>query len=429
MGSRARLFVAAAGAVAAALGVLVAAASPALAQVSATPASWTPQITSPDAIVRKMVQCGTTMYAVGQFTQVTGGHTVYPRNNAFSFDATTGAVTAWDPNVNGTVNSVALSPDCSVAYLGGVYSTVGTMNARNIAAVDTASGAADPSFKHTVNGAVYTVALVNAARQLLVGGAFTSINGSTAQPYYASLDPASGSATPYLHIAVAGHLSDDSRTMIYNEQLSPSGRYLLFEGRFTTLDGQPRQQVSMLDLTSTAATLSAWYNTDTLKPCVGVAPFYIRGAAWSPDESTIYFAATGGKGKGTDPSPFCDTAAAVTASMPSTTLWINHTGADSLYAAAASATAVYVGGHQRWLDNPGGFNTCVPGCSPRPGLGAIDPVTGRATSWNPTRDRGEGVQDLLLTPAGLWVSSDTYHNSVKCGHQYHPGVCFFPGTG
>ena len=51
---------------------------------------------------------------------------------------------------------------------------------------------------------------------------------------------------------------------------------------------------------------------------------------------------------------------------------------------------------------------------------------GRSTSWNPTRDRGHGADDMLLTPAGLWVASDTFYDSVLCAHQYHPGICFFP---
>lgn len=410
------------------LGLTALTSSPALAEVSAVPASWTPQVTSPDATVRKMVQCGSTMYAVGQFTQVTSGGTVHTRDNAFSFDATTGALTSWNPDVNGLVNSVAVSADCSTVYLGGIYSTIGGANARDIAAVDGTTGALDQGFKHTANGAVYTVALVAGGTQLLVGGAFTAVNGGT-QAYYTSLRPSDGAVTPYLTLPISGQLSDDSRTMIYNEQLSPSGQHLLFEGRFTTIAGQSRQQIAELDLGADSATLSSWFHPDTLKPCPGAAIFYIRGAAWSQDEQTIYFAATGGRGKGPDPSPFCDSAAAVTASTPSTTLWINKTGSDSLYAAAAGADEVYVGGHQRWLDNPLGKNKCGAGCVSRPGIGSIDSATGRATAWDPTRDRGEGVQDLLLTTAGLWVSSDTFHNAVKCGHQYHPGICFFPGAG
>jgi hypothetical protein len=35
---------------------------------------------------------------------------------------------------------------------------------------------------------------------------------------------------------------------------------------------------------------------------------------------------------------------------------------------------------------------------------------------------------MLLTPAGLWIASDNFYGSYYCAHQYHPGICFFPGA-
>jgi hypothetical protein len=68
---------------------------------------------------------------------------------------------------------------------------------------------------------------------------------------------------------------------------------------------------------------------------------------------------------------------------------------------------VYVQGHQRWLDNPQGHDNAGPGAVSRPGIGAIDPTSGKALAWNPTKDRGVGGKDLLVTARGLWVASDT----------------------
>src|SRR5215467_5534188 len=94
---------------AAAAAIVVTSAGSAVAtpSVSTTPGNM-PTVTSADSQVRKIAQCGSTMYAVGTFTTVgttTGGHLT--RNNAFSFDATTGAVSSWNPDTNGIVDTVA----------------------------------------------------------------------------------------------------------------------------------------------------------------------------------------------------------------------------------------------------------------------------------------------------------------------------------
>ena len=61
--------------------------------VSSTPASGTPQLntTGTTEQVRQLAQCGGTMYAVGTFTSIKRFSTVYARNNAFSFAATSGS--------------------------------------------------------------------------------------------------------------------------------------------------------------------------------------------------------------------------------------------------------------------------------------------------------------------------------------------------
>ena len=391
------------------------------ATVSAFPASWTPQITTTDARVRKLAQCGSTMYAVGVFGTVRQGGKSYVRHNAFSFNAKNGALTSWNPNVSGKVESIALSPDCSVAYLGGSFTKIGSTSVRNIAAVSASTGAVRTGFKHNANGMVHTVAVVNGGRDLLVGGAFTSING-TARPYYASLDPGTGSVNSYLQVTVAGHV-ESSSTMVFNQQLSPSGTRLLFEGTFTTVSGMPRVQLAELDLGSAAATLDGFYSA-RINSTSCVTPFYIRAAAFSPDEKTVYIATTGFVGS----SPYCDAAVAFPNTPGAADKWINKTGGDSLYSVAAGPFDVYIGGHERWADNPFGQDSCGAGCVPRQGIGDISATSGLATSWNPTRARGKGADDLLITPDGLWVASDTFFNSVKCGGIYHPGICFFPGT-
>ena len=91
-----------------------------------------------------------------------------------------------------------------------------------------------------------------------------------------------------------------------------------------------------------------------------------------------------------------------------------------------TGAAVYVGGHQRYLDNPNGSDAkgAGAGAVSRVGIGAVSPATGKALSWNPTRTRGVGVRSFAVTPTGLIVGSDT----EQLGHEYHGRVGMFPLT-
>jgi hypothetical protein len=396
--------------------------------VSSNPANWTPWVTSADSYVRQLAQCGSTMYAVGTFTSIRSATgQAYTRNRAFSFNATTGAVSSWNPNVNGVVNSVAFNSTCSNIYLGGQFTSVGGVSATNIVKVSASSGAVDGTFAHSAGGQVEALQVYGS--ELLVGGYFTGING-TARPYLASLNAGTGRVDSYLNLNISGHYpGNPNPTRVYNFALSHGGNKLLVMGDFTSVAGQHREQMFMLDLGSTSATLDAWYSPNLSQHCADVEPYYVKAAAWSPDDSRVYIATTGYKPPNSPgPGGLCDAAAAFSSASVSTLtpLWINYTGCDSYYAVEADASSVYVGGHERWANNRSGCDVAGSGAVSRPGIGAINPVTGSATSWNPTRDRGKGADDMVVTSAGLWVASDTYFGSAYCGHEWHPGICFFP---
>ena len=78
------------------------------------------------------------------------------------------------------------------------------------------------------------------------------------------------------------------------------------------------------------------------------------------------------------------------------------------YSVAVTSSAVYVGGHYRWLNNPYGQDRPAAGAVPRPGLAALDPANGVPLSWNPGRNpRGHGAEVVYATATGVWVGSDT----------------------
>jgi hypothetical protein len=432
--------------------------------VSSTPVTNTPHLlptSSPVEQIRQVVQCGNTMYAVGTFTTIKKGSTTYTRNNAFSFSATSPyTMTSWNPNVNGIVNSIAFNgTSCADAYIGGVFTSVDGTTVKNIAEVDTVAGAVVTAFGHSANGQVST--LLGASGHILVGGYYTSINNSTANPYMTSLNPVTGKDDGFLNLNISGNYNfagvNSNPTRVYNQALSHGGTLDLVMGDFTTAGGLPRQQIFMLNLATTPATVTGWTSPEwdgslgelsSSNPagypyqCYGGESFYIQAAAWSPDDSTIYIGTTGYHPNGfstgaTTRTGLCDAAAAFPATVSPPTRsngqpgyvlhnWVNYTGCDSLYSAAADASTAYFGGHERWSMNPDDCDAPGPTAVSAPGMEGLSPTTGTLT-FNPTRARGLGADDMLLTGAGLWIASDNLDGGQSCGGvDGLAGLCFLP---
>jgi hypothetical protein len=442
-------------------GMVTSAGAAASGPVASTPARYTPELAPNGTVetVRQIVQCGNTMYAVGQFTEIQRISTTYPRENIFSFSATPPyQMTSWAPDVNGTVNSITFNGgNCGDAYIGGKFSSVNGTPAKNIAEIDTTVGNVVPTFAHSASAQVESLLAVNG--HILTGGYFKTINGSSSDPYMASLDPTTGKDDGFLGLAISGNYSwaRSNATRIYNQSLSHSGDYDLVMGDFTSAGGLPRQQIFMLDLTTSPATVTGWTSPEWdgslgelsfSNPggypyqCSPVEPFYIQSAAWSPDDSTIYLGSTGyhpnGFPTGGYPrSGLCDSASAFPATIdppaqpngqPGYVLhdWVNYTGCDSLYSVAADSSTVYFGGHERWIDNPNGCDYAGPGAVAAPGMVGLSPLDGSLT-FNPTRGRGYGADDMLITPAGLWIASDNQLNAQMCGGALgHSGICLLP---
>ena len=418
---------------------LAAGSVPATGPVSTTPAAGTPALvqTSSQEGVQQLVKCGTMMYAVGTFTTISQGGTTYTRNNVFSFSATAPyAVSSWNVDVNGNVNSIAFTNGhgCADAYLGGNFTSVHGTAAKDIAEVSTSTGAVVTGFGHSANGAVDT--LFGFGPHLLVGGRFTQINGS-GRYRYVSLSPTSGQDDGFVNLHVAGWVTSTGTSAgIDNQQLSHTGNLMLAEGNFTSVGGQHRQQIVMLNLGGTTATVTGWTSSEFNQSCISKEAFYVRAAGWSPDDSTVYVADTGDHPlnwtNGSFPlTGLCDAAAAFPATQKSVShSWIEYTGCDSYYSVAADDGAVYVGGHQRWAQNPNGCNTAGPGAIADPGLQGLNPSNGTVETSGGTplySSSKANADDMLITSAGLWIASTNRFGSDVCdGVSGHAGICFLP---
>ena len=409
--------------------------------VSARPASSTPRLparSTPRDQIRQIVQCGSTMYAVGTFSSIKWGSTSYSRTDLVSFSASSPyRVTSWAPRVVGStntdqdgaaaINSIAFNGgNCADAYIGGNFTRVNGTSVRDIAEISTRTGNVVSGFAHASNGRVDTLAAVRG--HLLVGGTFTSING--AKPArMASLNPSTGRGDGFLNLSIRG-------SQVYNQQLSHGGTLDLVEGVFSSAGGQSRKQIFMLNVGGSRASVTGWTSRDFGAACT--ESFWARAAAWSPDDSTVYVATTGfhlvgGSSQGARSGP-CDAALAYPATRSSVAhKWINYTGCDSLYSAASDGRAAYFGGHERYSMNPNGCNSLGTRGYNAPGMEGLSPgngalyVNSSGSAGYYSRARGLGADGMLFTRAGLWIASDNLDGSETCGGVGgHAGICFLP---
>jgi hypothetical protein len=414
---RRRLFAVAAVAAATLAGVVPAVAQVAQpAVVSADPVDWTPHVL--DGTAHAIAVVGDTVVVGGSFSAVASADGFqYRRDYLLAFGASDGTLRRFAPRLDGPVYALAAGPDGTV-YAGGAFRTVNGIAQRGLTRLSLATGARVTGFTANVNWGDVR-ALAASGRWLYAGGTFSAVN-RVPRIGLARLDAASGAVDTGFDAALAGATAEQ-RVRVEDFALAPGGQRLVVAGAFARAAGAARVQVALLDTSGPRAVAVNWY-TDTYRDtCDAGYETYLRGVDFAPDGSYFVVVTTGNASGPTRP---CDTAARfdVAGVGPHSPAWVNHTGGNTLLSVAVTGTAVYVGGHQQWLDNPQGNKTAGPGAVSRPGIGAIDPRTGRALPWNPTRSRGVGVRAFLATAGGLWVGSDT----DRLGNEYHGRIGMFP---
>ena len=398
------------------------------------PANGTPALAKSKSqqTIRQIVQCGGTMYAVGHFWNIQqNGHT-YFRSGVMSFSANPPyTMTTLDPHVAGQLHSIAfVGGNCADAYIGGSFGSVNGTSATNIAEINATTGALVSGFERDANNEVDT--LLGLQDQLLVGGKFTKLNG-TNRNYLDSVSPSTGLPDPYVNLHISGQVPGMA-PVVYNQQLSHGGTLDLVEGNFTSVGGHSRQQIFMLNLAGTTATVTGWTSSEFSQHCVEREAFYVRSAAWGPGDTTVYVADTGDHPINWNRKfplyGLCDATAAFSASQTAVSHeWVEYTGCDSYYSVAADDGAVYVGGHPRWAENPRGCNTAGPGAIADPGLQGLSPADGTVlmnSSGAPEYHMSRANADnMLITTAGLWIASTNRFGADACdGPTGHSGICF-----
>jgi len=390
--------------------------------VSEDPANFTPNVQSdgavPNPAVYALAQRNGQIYAGGEFQTIANASQskTFARRNLMSFSATTGQMSNLSPDINAPV--WAVRPKGSALYVGGEFTHVNGIARRAIVKIDADTGQVRKRFNaHIPSGSITEVRIAH--HRLIVGGSFPG--------RLRALSLRTGATTNYFKQAILGQMSSNAGpTSVYRFTISPDSTRLVAMGNFTSVGGEARSQAFMLDLGSSSATLDPWYYQPLENECAAsTLPAYLRDVDFSPDGSYFVIVSTGYiPQSGGLERDICDATARFETAVanPDRPTWINYTGGDTLHSVAVTGAAVYVQGHQRWLDNPFGNNSAGPGAVSREGIGAIDPTTGKALSWNPTKTRGVGGKDFLATSAGLWVASDgeLFHG------EYRARIAFCP---
>jgi PKD repeat protein len=398
--------------------------SPAGQLASEVPAAGTPQVL--DGQVDSVIKVGNTMILGGSFTEARNDsdNNILSRRSLLAFDATTGRIsTSFVPAPNGPVEVLLPTGDGSSIYVGGNFTSIGGVARKNLARVRVSDGAVLTGFNAgSVTGKVNDLKLSDG--RLWVTGAFTHIAGR-AQPALATVNPTTGAFDPFMTRTLSG-IHNGGTTGGLKIDITPDGRTLAVIGNFDLLDGVKDHQLALLDLSGPSAQRADFQTAFYEQPCSLNFFTYMRDVDFSPDGSYFVIVTTGaygGPGGACDSSARFETGSTGSGIVPS---WVDNTGGDTLTAVEVTDDVVYVGGHPRWQNNPFRSNVAGQGAVSRQGLAALNPINGLPLTWDPTRTRGVGVFDFLVTPAGLWITSDT----DRIGDFYLRGrIALMPFTG
>ena len=392
--------------------------------VTADPYNKTPDVMDEPGSVRYFAQSDNTMIAGGNFTQVEswGTSTALTRTDIFSFDATTGQVTpGFAPTLDGMVRTLVTDSTGTEVFAGGEFVNVNGVKHVSLVKLRLSDGSVDTTFKPpTMNGRVFTMRL--SGGKLYVGGSFTTV-GVNQEKGLVRLDPTTGAVDTTFNVPFTGQ-HHGGATLVEKIDITPDGTRLAAIGNFTSVAGLDRDQAAMLDLSGATASVANW-ETDRFKTaCSSSFNSYVHDVEFSPDGAYFVTVSTGAYVA----NSLCDAAVRWESGATGSGLqptWVNYTGGDTLWSVAVTSSAVYVGGHNRWMNNSFVADRPGAGAVYVSGLAALDPATGLPFDWLPFRTTGVGVFDLYANDQGLWVGHDT----DWIGHELHYKLAYFPLAG
>ncbi|MHA7294485.1 PKD domain-containing protein [Arthrobacter sp. HLT1-21] len=177
---------------------------------------------------------GNVVYVAGRFTTArpsgaAPNTSTVSRNNILAYNLTTGALLgSFAPNLNGQALTIAAAPDGSRLYVGGDFTTVSGTSRLRAAALNPATGAVISSFNPRMSGSVRAIAATNDT--VYLGGTFGSV-GSVARSRLAAVRASDGGLLPW---------NPNANDRVNALVISPDRSTVVVGGAFTTLNGSAR---------------------------------------------------------------------------------------------------------------------------------------------------------------------------------------------
>ena len=320
--------------------------------------SWNPGIDG--STVRDLLVSGGTVYVAGAFTKAGG----QPRANLAAIDAATGSVTSFTANASSTVHAIGLSG--TTMYAGGAFTTIGVENRNYLAALDAGTGVVN-AWNPGANGVVFAVAVVPSTSTVYVAGGFNTLGAS------------GRSCIGAVHSSTGAVLAFDPNADFAVRSLATfpdglGGTTVVAGGDFSNIGGQERSCLAQLDGDDGVA--NAWnpgVDADVYSVAVSGAQVLAGGLFTMVHSETrnglAALDATSGEATDWDPN---------VTGMARTLL--------------LSGSTLYVGG-----------NFTAVGGQPRNLLAAVNTHTGQPTSWDPNGGSSGSVHVLTLSGGVMYV--------------------------
>jgi trimeric autotransporter adhesin len=364
----------------AALALSMTAAPPAGAIVSANPDDGTRET---NGRVNAVVYLGGTVYLGGSFTSVDGT----TRNRLAACDAATGNLLGWNPNANGVVRALAVSPAGTRVYVGGDFTAVGGAARARVAALSPSSGNAF-GWSPYVNDSVKAVTTSNSGATVYVGGDFSSAEGA-GRRRLAAFNATSGNISTTFKPTVSNGTGNFATVL--SMDVSPDGDTLYFSGDFALVNGHSRRNAAAVS--TGIATLRAWSPASTADIAGDIT--------LSPSGRTVF---VGGRSTGGYVQAYGPT------SGGSPVFNVGTNG--DVEALVIVSSTLYVGGH---------FTTV--GGSSRGHLAALT-ATGGLLSWAPSANGVFGAFDAAATSSRVAFGGEF----TTVAGEAHQGLVQFSGA-